>query len=162
MLFLRALILFQTTITTIHMTMHPVAVANTRTTMTAVRDPPSPLWFCAVVVSAVLAVLPVVSWCVRHFSPTPIVWLQSLHWVQLSSVLQQYTSLVSSELITVGSDSITSKAIIINYHEHNYTISREAQSSANLSNCCVAQTSSTDPSPLTAHTHLQSAFVAIH
>ena len=64
MLFLRAVILFQTT--TAHMIIHPVAIANTRTTITAAIDPPSPglglsaavLWLCcAVVVSVVLDVV---------------------------------------------------------------------------------------------------------
>ena len=57
MLFLRAVILFQTT--TAHVIMHPVAIANTRTTITAARDPPSPVICscCAVVVSVVLAVV---------------------------------------------------------------------------------------------------------
>ncbi len=66
MLFLRAVILFQTT--TAHVIMHPVAIANTRTTITAVTDPPSPglctivLWLCcAVVVSVVLGNVPVLS-----------------------------------------------------------------------------------------------------
>ena len=46
--------------------MHPVAIANTRTTITAAIDPPSPglsavvLWLCcAVVVSVMLTVVPV-------------------------------------------------------------------------------------------------------
>ena len=57
MLFLRALILFQTT--TAHVIMHPVAIANTRTTVTAATDPPSPvIWSCcAVVVSVVVDVI---------------------------------------------------------------------------------------------------------
>ncbi len=68
MLFLRAVILFQTT--TAHVIMHLVAIANTRTTITAAIVPPSPglsavvLWLCcAVVVSEMLAVVPV-SGCV--------------------------------------------------------------------------------------------------
>ncbi len=54
---LRALVLFQTT--TAHVIMHPVAIANTRTTITAATDPPSPvIWSCcAVVVSVVLDVI---------------------------------------------------------------------------------------------------------
>ncbi len=53
---LRALILFQTI--TAHVIMHPIAIANTRTTITAAIDPPSPvIWSCcAVVVSVVLTV----------------------------------------------------------------------------------------------------------
>ena len=68
MLFLRAVILFQTT--TAHVIMHLVAIANTRTTITAAIVPPSPvlctivLWLCcAVVVSVVLGNVPV-SGCV--------------------------------------------------------------------------------------------------
>ncbi len=57
MLFLRALIIFQKT--TAHVIMHPVAIANTRTTITAATDPSSPVICscCAVVVSVVLAVV---------------------------------------------------------------------------------------------------------
>ena len=56
MLFLRAVILFQTT--TAHVIMHPVAIANTRTTITAAADPPSPvIWSCCAVVVSVLDVI---------------------------------------------------------------------------------------------------------
>ena len=82
--------------------------------------------------------------------------LQLLHCVQWSSLLQQYTSPLVGSKLTVGSVCVyrhtTTWQIMI------ITVSLpEAQSSADLSSCCVAQTSSADPSPITIHTHLHSS-----